>query len=79
MYFISFFSHFPLPMYLFMEAQRSDFHKGTDRQEKVEEDVQWDGWKGYITNTDMSAKEVVSQYHELWGRGEALPYNEREP
>ena len=38
----------------------------TINDEKVEEDVQWDGWKGYITNTDMSANEVVRQYHELW-------------
>lgn len=38
----------------------------TINEEKVEEDVRWDGWKGYITNTDMPAKEVVRQYHELW-------------
>lgn len=33
---------------------------------KVEEDKKWDGWKGYITNTDLSAKEYISQYHGLW-------------
>ena len=38
----------------------------TIREDLVEEDEQWDGWKGYITNTDLSAEDVVSQYHELW-------------
>ena len=36
------------------------------RADLVEADEQWDGWKGYITNTDLSAEDVVSQYHELW-------------
>lgn len=35
-------------------------------EDKVAEDAAWDGWKGYITNTTIEAKEVVSQYHGLW-------------
>ena len=38
----------------------------TIKEEKIKEDENWDGWKGYITNTDIAAKEVVSQYHGLW-------------
>ena len=38
----------------------------TINEEKILEDEKWDGWKGYITNTDIAAREVVSQYHELW-------------
>lgn len=34
--------------------------------EKVSDDEKWDGWKGYLTNTDLSSASVVSQYHELW-------------
>lgn len=33
---------------------------------KIEEDARWDGWKGYLTNTDLSSKECISQYHGLW-------------
>ena len=29
-------------------------------------DSLWDGLKGYITNTDLPGKEVISQYHGLW-------------
>lgn len=38
----------------------------TINEDKVAEDAAWDGWKGYITNTAIDAKEVVSQYHGLW-------------
>jgi len=38
----------------------------TINEEKITEDAQWDGWKGYITNTTIQAKEVVSRYHGLW-------------
>jgi len=38
----------------------------TINEEKVSEDVRWDGWKGYITNTNLKAEDVVAQYHELW-------------
>ena len=34
--------------------------------EKIAEDEKWDGLKGYVTNTNLSADEVVSQYHGLW-------------
>lgn len=33
---------------------------------KIEEDAKWDGLKGYITNTDLSAAEVYDQYSSLW-------------
>ena len=35
-------------------------------QEKVNEDEKWDGFKGYLTNTDLPAKEVFEQYNGLW-------------
>ena len=35
-------------------------------EKKIAEDSLWDGLKGYITNTGLSGKEVISQYHGLW-------------
>lgn len=35
-------------------------------EEKIAVDAQWDGLKSYITNTDLSASEVIDQYHGLW-------------
>lgn len=35
-------------------------------EDKVAEDAQWDGLKGYITNTDLEPEMVISQYHSLW-------------
>lgn len=35
-------------------------------EEKIAEDSLWDGLKGYITNTELPGKEVISQYHGLW-------------
>lgn len=35
-------------------------------QTKIKEDEQWDGLKGYITNTSLAAKEVYDQYKGLW-------------
>ena len=35
-------------------------------EEKILEDVLWDGLKGYVTNTDFSAENVVAQYRGLW-------------
>ena len=35
-------------------------------QEKIIDDERWDGLKGYITNTTLSAKEVYEQYNGLW-------------
>jgi transposase len=34
--------------------------------DKIKEDEKWDGLKGYITNTDLSASDVYKQYSELW-------------
>lgn len=35
-------------------------------QDKINEDEKWDGLKGYITNTELSASTVCEQYNELW-------------
>lgn len=38
-------------------------------QTKISEDSQWDGLKGYITNTDnevLTAHEIVDHYNSLW-------------
>jgi len=34
--------------------------------DKAKDDEKWDGLKGYITNTDLSASDVYKQYSELW-------------
>jgi len=34
--------------------------------EKFEADDQWDGLKGYMTNTRLSAKNVIQNYNQLW-------------
>ena len=33
---------------------------------KLKDDKKWDGLKGYLTNTDLSNEEVISQYKQLW-------------
>ena len=38
----------------------------TISEEKIAEDSQWDGLKGYITNTDLEAKRVIAEYYGLW-------------
>ena len=35
-------------------------------KEKSELDKQWDGLKGYVTNTDLSAKDIMENYGHLW-------------
>ena len=35
-------------------------------EEEIENDSRWDGLKGYVTNTDLDAEQVVAQYHSLW-------------
>ena len=35
-------------------------------EEEIENDAKWDGLKGYVTNTDLDAEQVVDQYHSLW-------------
>jgi transposase len=44
----------------------SDNVKVAINQEKINEDGKWDGLKGYMTNTDMSANDVYEQYSGLW-------------
>jgi transposase len=44
----------------------SDNVQVTINQQKITEDEKWDGWKGYLTNTKLSAKEVCDQYNGLW-------------
>ena len=34
--------------------------------DKIKEDECWDGLKGYITNTSLSANTVYKEYSELW-------------
>ena len=33
---------------------------------KIEEDSEWDGLKGYLTNTDLQPETVTETYKELW-------------
>ena len=33
---------------------------------KIEGDKQWDGLKGYVTNTNLRVKTIISQYNQLW-------------
>lgn len=40
--------------------------KVTIDYKKFEADGKWDGLKGYLTNTDMSPKEVIAAYGNLW-------------
>ncbi len=35
-------------------------------QNKIEEDKQWDGLKGYLTNTKLSADKILEHYRHLW-------------
>lgn len=35
-------------------------------EDKIKEDEQWDGLKGYVTNTRLQPSEVVAQYRGLW-------------
>jgi len=44
----------------------SDEVKVTINQEKITQDEQWDGLKGYLTNTNLPAQEVYEQYRDLW-------------
>lgn len=34
--------------------------------DKCKEDARWDGLKGYLTNTTLSANEVIENYKHLW-------------
>jgi transposase len=33
---------------------------------KINQDIQWDGLKGYVTNTDLSVDKVTETYKHLW-------------
>lgn len=44
----------------------SDNVKVTINHQKIQEDEKWDGLKGYLTNTELDAKEVYGQYRGLW-------------
>lgn len=44
----------------------SDNVKIAINQDKINQDQQWDGLKGYLTNTSLPAKEVFEQYNGLW-------------
>lgn len=35
-------------------------------EERIKEDEKWDGLKGYLTNSKLSAKTVVENYNHLW-------------
>ena len=35
-------------------------------QDKIEADKQWDGLKGYLTNTRLTPKTIIRQYGQLW-------------
>jgi transposase len=35
-------------------------------RDKYEADKKWDGLKGYLTNTDMNAETIISNYKHLW-------------
>ena len=36
------------------------------REWKIKDDALWDGLKGYVTNTSLTAQEVCQQYNSLW-------------
>jgi transposase len=44
----------------------SDNVKVSINAQKIADDSKWDGLKGYLTNTSLSAKEVHEQYNGLW-------------
>ena len=44
-------------------------------QEKVAEDAKWDGLHGVVTNTHLSAEEVIDKYKNLWVIEEAFRIN----
>ncbi|GHS99771.1 hypothetical protein FACS189421_10830 [Bacteroidia bacterium] len=44
----------------------SDDIKATINYHKIKEDERWDGLKGYITNTTLTAQTVYEQYCGLW-------------
>jgi hypothetical protein len=35
-------------------------------EQKIQQAARWDGLKGYLTNTDLSADQVIESYGQLW-------------
>ena len=35
-------------------------------ESKIEQAARWDGLKGYMTNTDLSSRQVIENYGQLW-------------
>lgn len=35
-------------------------------EDKFNEDAQWDGLKGYLTNSTLTKKQILENYHHLW-------------
>lgn len=48
--------------YLILEGEISI----TIDYDKFEKDVEWDGLKGYITNTKLTDQEILNNYNNLW-------------
>jgi hypothetical protein len=46
-------------------ALEGEIHVHVDEQ-KIEEDQQWDGLKGYVTNTSLAPERIVDLYGQLW-------------
>lgn len=44
----------------------SDDVKVAINPEKIRMDERWDGLKGYLTNTNLTPRDVYTQYNELW-------------
>lgn len=44
----------------------SDNVKVEINRDKIREDQEWDGLKGYITNTELTTEEIYAQYSGLW-------------
>jgi len=40
--------------------------------DKINEDAQWDGLKGYLTNTDLAVEQIYTAYHNLWNMERAF-------
>lgn len=38
----------------------------TLNQEKLQQDIRWDGLKGYITNSKLGKEQIIENYHHLW-------------
>lgn len=48
-------------------------------EEKIAVDAQWDGLKSYVTNTDLPAEEVITQYHGLGNAPSVSPKAHSKP